>query len=194
MLNYFDTTLEILKHSLHSIDYTAMSELVNACEQAERSGHNVIVSGLGKNVPICEKFVGTMLSLGLNASFLHTNTAIHGDLGMVKSGDVVILLSKSGSTIESVYLAEQLVSRNIHLWDITFNPNGRLSKLIDHQLVIGLEHEGDQWDIMPNNSTILNLIVLQTIAMQLSIRMGITLEQFKMNHPGGAIGERLRNG
>ncbi len=58
-----------------------------------------------------------------------------------------------------------------------------------------MEHEGDLWNIVPNNSTTINLVVLQTIAIELSKRMNLTLEKdFKPNHPGGAIGELLRNG
>ena len=64
--------------------------------------------------------------------------------------------------------------------------------MIKDQIILGLEHEGDMWNIMPNNSTTLNLIVLQTLAMQIAEKMQITLESFKENHPGGHIGELLR--
>ena len=58
--------------------------------------------------------------------------------------------------------------------------------------MLDLEHEGDQWDIVPNNSTTVNLIVLQGVAIEMSKRLGITLEDFRKNHPGGGIGARLR--
>ena len=63
---------------------------------------------------------------------------------------------------------------------------------MDDTILLELEHEGDQWNIMPNNSTTLNLIVLQELAMSLSVKMHITLDEFKMNHPGGAIGVKLK--
>ena len=64
---------------------------------------------------------------------------------------------------------------------------------MENKLIIRLEHEGDLWNIVPNHSTTLNLIILQKIAMELSLRMGLELEKdFKPNHPGGAIGEVLR--
>ena len=84
MINYFEDTLRILKDSLYSIDPDVFNELLKESEATLRAGNKIIVSGLGKNVPICDKFVGTMISLGLNANFLHTNSAVHGDLGMVK--------------------------------------------------------------------------------------------------------------
>ena len=63
---------------------------------------------------------------------------------------------------------------------------------MDNQLILSLENEGDDWDIVPNNSTTVNLMILQGIAIELGRRLGITLEDFKKNHPGGGIGARLR--
>ena len=88
--DYFDEDLRIIRDSLDSMDVESFERLLNDCEKTIRNGHKIIASGLGKNVPICDKFVGTMLSLGLDANFLHTNTAVHGDMGMVKPGDLVI--------------------------------------------------------------------------------------------------------
>ena len=137
-----------------------------------------------------------MLSLGLNANFLHTNSAVHGDMGMVRPGDMVIILSKSGNTVESVYLTDLLLKRDISLWLLTFNEGSRMEEKIgsEHVLIVPLEHEGDPWNIMPNNSTTLDLIVLQGLAMSLAERLHLELERdFKPNHPGGAIGQALQN-
>lgn len=198
--HFFELSMSAIDNALKSISDEAMERLIADCERTLRSGHKVIASGLGKNVPICEKFEGTMLSLGLDAQFLHTNSAVHGDMGMVKKGDLVIVLTKSGSTQESVYLVKLLQSKfenkdDCNIWLITFNEQGILSSMVDNKVSITLSHEGDLWNIVPNNSTTVNLIVLQTVAIELSKRMGLQLEKdFKPNHPGGAIGESLRNG
>ena len=174
---------------------TDMERLLSDCENTLKSGHKVIASGLGKNVPICEKFEGTMLSAGMDAQFLHTNSAVHGDLGMVKPGDLVMILTKSGSTEESIYLVDILQKReNVKLWLLSCNEQGYLSERMENKLIIPLEHEGDPWNIMPNNSSTLYLIILQQIAMQLIKRLGISLDDFKSNHPGGAIGAKLQHG
>ncbi len=192
---YFDSTMDKLKNALKGVSMAEMDRLIADCENTLKSGHKIIASGLGKNVPICEKFEGTMLSAGLDARFLHTNSAVHGDLGMVKSGDLVIILTKSGSTAESVYLAEQLRKREgVSIWLMSCNERGTLSETMKKKIIVPLEHEGDPWNIMPNNSTTLFLIILQQLAMQLIKRMGITLEMFKPNHPGGAIGVKLQHG
>lgn len=193
---YFLNDARILEASLKSIEEKEMDALLEACETTLRSGHKIVASGLGKNVPICEKFVGTMLSLGLDANFLHTNTAVHGDMGMVKPGDLVIVLTKSGATSESVYLIDLLKQRkDVQIWLLSFNRHSVLAEAVENKLIISLEHEGDLWDIVPNHSTTVNLIVLQKIAMELSKRLGLDLDKdFKPNHPGGAIGAVLHHG
>lgn len=194
--SYFSNTSRIIDKALNSISMQEMEALISDCEKTIRSGHKIIASGLGKNVPICEKFEGTMLSLGMNAQFLHTNSAVHGDMGMIKSGDLVIILTKSGSTSESVYLVDLLKKREgVNLWLLSFKEYSTLADVMENKLIINMEHEGDLWNIVPNNSTTLNLIVLQTVAMELSKRMALDLEKdFKPNHPGGAIGAKLQHG
>ena len=191
---YFAEDARIIENALRSIDEATFDELVNDCMDTLQSGNKVVASGLGKNVPICDKFVGTMLSLGMNANFLHTNTAVHGDMGMVKPGDLVIILTKSGATSESVYLVDLLKQRTgVKLWLLSFKEHSVLADGMNNKLIINLEHEGDLWNIVPNNSTTVNLIVLQKLAIGLSKRMGLQLERdFKPNHPGGAIGASLK--
>lgn len=195
MNKFFDMNSRIIGNALDSISEHDMERLISDCERTIRKGHKVIASGLGKNVPICDKFVGTMLSLGLDAGFLHMNSAVHGDMGMVHKGDLVIILTKSGATAETVYLVELLRKReDVKLWLISFEQQSVLADTMENKILIQMEHEGDLWDIVPNNSTTLNLIVLQTVAVELSRRLHLDLERdFKPNHPGGAIGERLNH-
>lgn len=192
---YFQNDIAILESSLKTIKEDQFESLLKDCENTLSNGGKIIASGLGKNVPICDKFVGTMLSLGLNANFLHTNTAVHGDMGMVKSGDLVIILTKSGSTAESVYLVDLLKKRKgVKLWLLSFKEHSVLADSMENKLILSLDHEGDLWDIVPNHSTTLNLIVLQKIAIELSKILSLDLiNDFKPNHPGGAIGVNLSN-
>ncbi len=190
---YFEKDSIIIENALKSISKTQMDKLIADCYDTLKSGYKIVASGLGKNVPICDKFVGTLHSLGLNAEFLHTNTAIHGDMGMIRPGDLVIILTKSGATPESVYLVNLLKERHgVKLWLLTFEEHSVLADSMENKLVISLGHEGDLWNIVPNNSTTINLIVLQKLAIELSKKMGLSLEKdFKPNHPGGAIGKKL---
>lgn len=192
MTTYFDRQLKEFEHSIHSMDMKLFERWVDEGVQTLKSGHKIIVSGLGKNVPVCEKFVGSMQSLGLDAYYLNTNSAVHGDMGVVKDGDMVIILTKSGETAESIYFSRLLESRKINKWLLTFVKDSTLTKEIPNSVVLDLVHEGDMWNIMPNNSTTINLIVLQGLAMKIAANMGLTIDDFKRNHPGGAIGRMLK--
>lgn len=192
MKEYFSNTMRIITNAIESIDETVYDELVDQCEEVLRRGGKIIASGLGKNVPICEKFVGTLNSFGIDARFLHTNTAVHGDLGIVNKKDIVLLLSKGGNTPETVMLAKYLKERGTNTWLVTFSDKSKSEEYVDASLVLRLENEGDKWDIVPNNSTTVYLILLQGIAIEMADRLGITLEDFGLNHPGGGIGARIR--
>ena len=193
MTTYFERQLKEFEHSIHSMDMQLFERWVAEGVEVLRNGHKIIVSGLGKNVPVCEKFVGSMQSLGLEAYFLNTNSAVHGDMGVVKDGDMVIILTKSGETAESIYLERLLQERKVNMWLLTFSKESTLTKEIPNSVVLDLMHEGDMWNIMPNNSTTINLIVLQGLAMKIASTLGLTLDDFKRNHPGGAIGQILKD-
>lgn len=192
MISYFEKQLKEFEHAIHSLDEKMFSRWVGEAVDTLKSGHKIIASGLGKNVPICEKFVGSMVSMGLSSCFLHTNSAVHGDVGIVQDGDMVIVLTKSGETEESIYLVDLLKKRDANLWLLTFEKESTLFREIPNSIVLDLEHEGDLWNIMPNNSTTLNLIVLQGLVMQIAGELHLNIEDFKRNHPGGHIGEMLR--
>lgn len=192
MIGYYDNVLNVLRDAVDSINEYEYVELVEQCVETIKNGGKIIASGLGKNVPICEKFVGTMNSMGLDARFLHTNTAVHGDLGMVEKNDLVILLSKGGNTVETVMLAQYLKERGTNTWLMTFTEKCKSAEVVEQRLIMHLQNEGDEWNIMPNNSTSVYLIILQGMAIEIGKRLGVTLDDFRMNHPGGGIGARLR--
>lgn len=188
MTTYFERQLKEFEHAIHSMDMDLFEKWVDEGVKTLRGGHKIIASGLGKNVPVCEKFVGSMQSLGLDAYYLNTNSAVHGDMGVVKDGDMVILLTKSGETEETIYLSRLLDERKINKWLLTFEKNSTLTKEIRNCMVLELMHEGDMWNIMPNNSTTINLIILQGLAMKIAASLNLSLEDFMRNHPGGHIG------
>ena len=191
MIHYFERQLREFEYSVQSLEEQVISRWVDNAVDILKKGNKIVVSGLGKNVPICEKFVGSMVSIGLDARFLHTNSAIHGDMGVVKTGDMVILLSKSGETEESILLARLLKKRNTNMWLLTFSKKCTLTREIANSVIVDLKHEGDLWNIMPNNSTTLNLIILQGLAMQIARKLQVDIESFRQNHPGGYIGKVL---
>lgn len=193
MITYFNNLVETIKDAVMSINEDRFNQLVEESIAAIQRGNKIIVSGLGKNVPVCDKFVGTMNSMGQPACYMNTNNAVHGDIGMVNAGDLVIILTKSGETEESIYLTRLLKERECDLWLLSFAEHSTLADEIGKCIILHLDHEGDQWDIVPNNSTTVNLIVLQGLAMEIIRRQNVTLAEFKRNHPGGYIGVQLKD-
>lgn len=193
MIEYYKNIIDTITNSLDSINEVEFQKMLENSEKVIKNGGKLIFSGLGKNVPICEKIVGTLNSLGISADFMHTNTAMHGDLGMIKQNDLVFVLSKSGNTFETLLLANFLVKRKDNAYAITFNKDCKLKDILPQSLTLNLKNEGDNWNIIPNNSTSVYLILLQGFALQLADRLNITLQDFKKNHPGGAIGEELKD-
>ena len=190
-MKHFEQTLRILSSAVRSIREDEFNALKEDCLITLGAGGKLVASGLGKNVPICEKFVGTLNSIGIPAAFMHTNSAVHGDLGIVRGGDLVIVLTKSGETSESVHLVRLLKKRDCKIWLLSFSRDSTLYRDVPNRLIVELEHEGDGWNILPNNSTLLNLLVLQELAMQVAKQQQIDINELKQNHPGGAIGAKL---
>lgn len=190
----FKKNIATIEKSVASLNYDCYRQLLSECLHAIHSGNKIVISGLGKNRPVCEKFVSSMNSVGLNAAFLHTSEAFHGDFGLVKDGDVVIVLSKSGKTPETLLLVDKLKQKpSIALWAFTFESRTELSQKVNRSICLSLDEEGGPWNIMPMNSTIVTLFILQGLIIDLVNSLGITLNDFKANHPGGGIGQKLLN-
>ena len=83
-------------------------------------------------------------------------------------------------------------SRKTKQWLLTMGKNTRVEPYVNHTIHIDMDNEGDEWNIVPNNSSTVNMIVLQTLAINIARRRGVTLSQFKVNHPGGHIGDLLK--
>jgi arabinose-5-phosphate isomerase len=191
MKKHFKQQIDAMVRAYRSYDGEGADQLLDNCLETIRQGKSIIATAVGKNVPVCEKFIGTLNSLGIDGHFMHTNSAIHGDLGLVHDGDLVILLSKSGETIEIIHLCKFLLKRNITTWLLTCSKDCSASRLVENSLVFEIGHEGDPWNLVPNNSTLVFLMFLQSLSMTLLDKLQIPLEIFKRNHPGGNIGRIL---
>ena len=127
MIKYFESILKTIDDAVLSLNEACFEQLVQESIDTIETGNKIIVSGLGKNVPVCDKFVGTMNSLGQPACYMNTNNAVHGDIGMVNESDLVIVLTKSGETAESIYLTKLLKERGCNIWLLTFQEKSGLA-------------------------------------------------------------------
>jgi arabinose-5-phosphate isomerase len=162
-----------------------------ALDLLERCSGRVIVTGMGKSGIIARKLAATLSSTGTAATFLHPAEALHGDLGIVQRGDVVVALSSSGETEELVRLLEAIRRIGAQLIALTGEPGSTLGQASDVTLGCHVAEEACPMNLAPTASTTATLALGDALAMALSTRKGFKPENFADLHPGGRLGKRL---
>ena len=163
-------------------DFTKVVELIL------NSKGNVIVSGIGKSANIAQKIVATLNSTGTTAVFMHAADAIHGDLGIIRDEDIVIIISKSG---EIKVLTPLIKIRKNKLVAIVGNTESFLAKEADFVIDTTVPHEACPNNLAPTASTTAQLVMGDALAMALLKCRGFSAQDFAKFHPGGALGKRL---
>jgi len=151
----------------------------------------VIVTGMGKSGIICRKIAATLSSTGTAAFFLHPAEAIHGDLGVLQSDDVVLALSYSGETEELLRLVETIKRLGARLIAMTGDESSTLAQSADVALDCRVSEEACPLNLVPTASTTASLALGDALAMALLVAKGFRQEDFAYLHPGGKIGKRL---
>lgn len=167
------------------------NSFVEAVEIIFNTKGRLIVTGIGKSAIIAQKIVATMNSTGTPSMFLHASEAIHGDLGMVQDGDVVICISKSGNSPEIKVLVPLLKRFGNKLIGITGNVTSFLGKESDITLNTYVESEACPNNLAPTNSTTAQLVMGDAMAVALMEMRNFKAEDFAKYHPGGALGKKL---
>jgi arabinose-5-phosphate isomerase len=156
----------------------------------ERRGR-VVVSGIGKSGHIARKIASTLSSTGTPAYFLHPAEAIHGDLGMIESGDVFIAISHSGESEELLSILPQVKRRGAKLIALTGRRDSTLAREADVLLDAGVEQEACPHNLAPTASTTAALALGDALAVALLDARGFSADDFARSHPGGTLGRRL---
>jgi arabinose-5-phosphate isomerase len=151
----------------------------------------VIVTGMGKSGIICRKIAATLTSTGTPAFFLHPAEAIHGDLGVIQGGDVVLALSYSGETEELLRVLETIKRLGARLIAVTGSVGSTLGKAADVALDCRVSEEACPLNLVPTASTTAALAIGDALAMTLSVAKGFRQEDFANLHPGGKLGKKL---
>lgn len=166
-------------------------DFVKTVEIIFNSSGRLVITGIGKSAIIAQKIVATLNSTGTPSLFLHASEAIHGDLGMVQPGDVVICISKSGNSPEIKVLVPLLKRFGNKLIAITGNTTSFLGKEADYVLNTYVESEACPNNLAPTNSTTAQLVMGDALAVCLMEMRHFTAEDFAKYHPGGALGKKL---
>ncbi len=151
----------------------------------------VVVTGVGKSGVIAQKIAQTLTSTGTTAIFLHPSDALHGGLGVINSGDVVIALSNSGETDELTAILPSILQRSVALISIVGNVDSTLARNAKVVLDASVDKEACPLNLAPTTSTTVALAIGDALAMALMEIKGTTEEEFAANHPAGRLGKRL---
>lgn len=166
-------------------DFAQAVQLILECKG------NIVFSGIGKSAIIAQKIVATMNSTGTSSMFMHAADAIHGDLGMLREQDVVVILSKSGETPEVKVLVPLVKLRGNPIVAIVGNRDSYLARQADHLLDVTVEQEGFPGSPAPTCSSTAQLVMGDALALCLMKCRGFSTDDFAKFHPGGALGKQL---
>jgi arabinose-5-phosphate isomerase len=183
--------IRIEAESVANLIETIGQDFAEAVEIIYKSKGRVILTGMGKSGLIARKIVATMNSTGTAAIYLHPTDALHGDLGMVRKEDVVIIISKSGTTDELARLFPMFRRLGVKIIAMSGNRNSDLAVESDIFLNISVKEEACPHDLAPTSSTTATLAMGDALAVALLEKRNFTLDDFAFLHPGGSLGKRL---
>ncbi|MCG8379395.1 MAG: KpsF/GutQ family sugar-phosphate isomerase [Proteobacteria bacterium] len=183
--------IETEQNALSKLIERINDKFVEACEIILGCAGRVIVIGMGKSGHIGHKIAATLASTGSPAFFVHPGEASHGDLGMITTNDVVMVLSNSGETDEVVALLPVIKRLNIPMISLTGNPDSTLAKAATVNIDISVEKEACPLGLAPTASTTATLAMGDAIAIALLEARGFSENDFALSHPGGTLGRRL---
>lgn len=183
----FQSEINTLIGVCDSLDesYARATELLLRC-----SG-KVVVTGMGKSGLIAQKIAATMVSTGTPALSLNPGDGLHGDVGIIQEGDVILAISKSGESEELLNVLMYVKRIGVPVIAITAKTKSSLAQAANLVLYTPIESEACPLDLAPTSSTTAALVVGDALAMTLMKQRGVTPEQFALLHPGGNLGKKL---
>lgn len=178
---------EGLRHVADRLD-DSFSTLVDRCLSCEG---RIILMGMGKSGLVARKITATLQSLATPAYFLSPAEGFHGDLGLIQSSDLVLLISNSGTTEELINLLPSLKKLGVVLVALTGRPDSTLGRACDVVCDLAVPSEADAHNLVPSTSTTALMAFGDALALVLFEERGLTATDFAQFHPGGALGRRL---
>jgi len=172
-------------HRLDQVAVTTAVQILDDCSQ------KVILSGVGKSGIVARKIAATFSSVGLVAIYLNPLDALHGDIGVVASGDVIILLSNSGETRELLAILPHLRRRGTRIITIVGRLDSSLAREADVALDASVETEAGPHNLVPTASTAVAMAIGDALAAVWMHKRNISPDDFAINHPAGELGRKL---
>ena len=194
-MNFKDIAKEVLLTEAKELELAALNideeSIIKALDLIIGASGKLIVTGVGKSGLVGAKIAATLASTGTSSFFLHPTEAMHGDLGMIDKGDVVLALSYSGESEELIQLLPHLKRFDIPLIAMAKNENSTLAKYADIFFNINVTKEACPLDTAPTSSTTLTMAMGDVLAVCLMKKRDFKKEDFASFHPGGSLGKKL---
>jgi len=184
-------TIRIEAAAINALEASVGQIFCKCVETIFESKGRLIVTGIGKSAIIAKKMVATFNSTGTPAVFMHAADAIHGDLGIVQTDDIVLCISKSGETSEIKVLVPLVKKLGSLMIGMVSNVDSFLAKKVDYILHTPCELEADPNNLAPTASTASQMAMGDAVATSLLALRGFTANDFAQYHPGGALGKQL---
>lgn len=191
---FLDIEFSEMRNYIESIDYSSIEKAKDLILDAESKNNRLHVTGIGKPGHVAGYAASLLSSTGTPTYELHGTEAVHGSAGQVLSGDVVIAISNSGETSELKATVETLKKNGAKIIAVTGNPESWLAKSADVALIAGVKHEGDPLNKPPRASILAEIVMLQSLSVLLQETRGLTPQEYVKWHPGGALGQSIREG
>lgn len=183
--------LELEAEAVRALAARLDSSFVRAVEIVAACTGKIAVTGMGKSGIVCKKIAATLSSTGSPAIFLHAAEALHGDVGLLGNGDVVLAVSKSGETSEILQILNFIKRLGLPLIAMAGDADSTLARLADVYLNVSVAEEACPFGLAPTTSTAAAMAMGDALAMALMERKGFRLEDFAHFHPAGSIGKKL---
>lgn len=183
----FQRARDSLTSFFDTIDYAKTEELLDILVACTGVIH---FTGVGKSGLVAKKIAVTMTSCGTRATFISPTDALHGDLGIIRSGDVIVIFSKSGESEELITLVPALRNKGAKIISIVCAQQSRLAKASDFVLYVTPQPELCPFGMAPTTSTITQMIIGDVLTIALMEKKNFTLDEYATNHPAGQIGKR----
>ena len=191
ILRFAKAVIDIETQAVSALKERLDHNFAQACAIILQTKGKVVVSGMGKSGHIARKIAATLASTGTPSFFMHPAEASHGDLGMMASDDIILMLSNSGESEELLALVSPIKRRALPIIAMTGNPLSTLAKQADIHLDASVAQEACPLGLAPTSSTTAALVLGDALALALLHLRGFSQEDFAATHPGGKLGRRL---
>ncbi|MGO3610614.1 MAG: SIS domain-containing protein [Enterococcus gilvus] len=188
MLNTLSIEADTITKLSETVDMDVLTTLVEKI--GEKQG-KVIVSGCGTSGAAAKKIVHSLSCVSVPAVYLNPADAVHGSMGIITDKDIVIVISKGGNTIELTNLLDSFKAQKAYIVGVGENSDSTIGKYADLFLKISVDKEPDTFNMLATASTLAVMSTFDAVCIALMTYTGFTKEQFGINHPGGAVGDRL---